>query len=316
VVARRRLSRERLSALTNLAVDAVTRDAVAALKQRDIQALLLKGPVVADRLYLSRGAGRAYTDCDLLVAPGSFAAAEAAMAAIGLVRDVRSERDLPQWEQHAHTWRQVQYGVNVELHWTLMHVGVDPGALWEAMAREPLCMRVAGIEVLVPADPQLAVILALHAAQHGGDWSRPQEDLALAIEHLSPSTWRRATAVAGELGSLDAFAAGLRLLPAGESLAAELQLPSSRSFEVSLTSGAAGPGARAIERFVRAPGLLAKARVAADTILPSPARMRRTRAVARFGLPGLLLAYAWQPVRLTAMLWSAGRSWQEARRGG
>lgn len=38
-------------------------------------------------------------------------------------------------------------------------------------------------------DSQLALILALHAAQHGVRWTRPQEDLRRAVEVLTGGRW-------------------------------------------------------------------------------------------------------------------------------
>lgn len=297
----------------NLTIDAVTVQVVTALREAGLPCLLLRGPVIARRLY-QRGEIRPYEDCDLLVRLDDLAPAEAVAARLGLVRDSAQERVLPNWERHAHSWLLPMRGFRLELHWTLTHVGAEPDTLWDVCNRGASPMRVGGVDVCTPADPQLALILALHAAQHGGDWSRPQEDLRRAVEVFPPTVWRMAAQLAAELQARPAFSAGLRLIPSGTAVARALELPDERSFEVWLSTGQAGEGARDFDRFVRAPGPLAKARVAINTAVPSPGRMRATRRVAARGRAGLVLAYAMQPVRIVGRFGSSLHRWRRARR--
>ncbi len=308
-----RLSRELLVAASNLTVDALTGKVVGALREGGVESLLLKGPVVARRLY-PHGETRSYADCDLLVRERQLAAAEAIVATLGLVPDPLGDRLLPKWERHGHTWLLAERNFALDLHWSLIHVATDADMLWEVNNRDATMMRVGGVEVLTPGDPQLAVILALHAAQHGAEWNRPQEDLSRALDIFPSSVWRSAAALAAELQALPAFAAGLRLASSGEAMASRLNLPECRSFEVWLTTGSAARGARAFDRFARAPGLLSKARVATRTAFPSPMHMRQTRRLARHGLAGLAVAYAWQPVHVTTRLQASLRAWRHARR--
>ena len=78
---------------------------------------------------------------------------------------------------------------------------------------------------------------ALHAAHHGRTYPRPLRDLERALDRLDRETWVAAARLAAELDAVEAFAAGLRLVPAGESLASELDLPAVSSRRRRLMAG-------------------------------------------------------------------------------
>jgi hypothetical protein len=303
---------ERPTAVLNLTIDAMSGKIVASLREAGVPNLLLKGPVIARRLY-RHGEIRPYADCDLLVRRSDLAMAEATVAGLGMLRVNAGERSIPMWERHHNSWRLDERHFDLELHWTLMHIGTDPETLWEVCNRDSGAMRVGGVEVSIPADPQLALILALHAAQHGLEWDRPQEDLRRAIEVLPPEVWRAAAQRAVELDATPAFAAGLRLIPSGAALAKTLALADEPSFEVLLTTGRAGVQARQVDRFLRAPGPVAKARVVLGAAFPSRASMR-SRHIAAYGHVGLALAYAMQPIRFVSKIGLGARHWRRARR--
>jgi hypothetical protein len=191
-----------------------------------------------------------------------------------MARDDVSERVAPEWEIHHHSWRLEERHFDLELHWTLMHMGADPETVWEVCNRDRGTLRVGGIEVPIPAEPQLALNLALHAAQHGARWRRPQEDLRRGVASFPPEVWRQAANRAVEVDAVPGFAAGLRLTPAGAALATALALPDEPSFEVLLTTGRAGAQALQVDRFLRAPGPVAKARVALRAAFPAAASVR------------------------------------------
>lgn len=303
---------ERPAAVLNLTIDAMSGKIVARLREAGVPSLLLKGPVIARRLY-GQSETRPYADCDLLVRRSDLALAEATVAGLGMLRDNAGERLRPKWERHHHSWRHDKRHFDLELHWTLIHVGADPETLWEVCNRDSSAMDVGGVEVYNPADPQLALILALHAAQHGVQWDRPQEDLRRAVEVLGLEVWRAAAQRADELDATPAFAAGLRLIPSGVALANALALSDEPSFEVLLTTGRAGEEARQVDLFLRAPDPVAKARVVLRTAFPSVASMR-SRHIAAYGHVGLALAYAMQPIRLVRKIGLGLRGWRRARR--
>jgi hypothetical protein len=303
---------DRPAAVLNMTIDAMSGKIVTRLREAGVPSLLLKGPVIARRLY-RQGEIRPYADCDLLVRRTDLAMAEATVAGLGMRRDNAFERLSPMWERHHNSWRLDKRHFDLELHWTLIHVGADPDTLWEVCNRGSTTMRVGGVDVSAPADPQLALILALHAAQHGVRWNRPQEDLRRAVELLPPEVWRAAARRAVELNATPAFAVGLRLTPVGAALAETLALPDEDSFELLLTTGRAGDGAREVDRFLRAPGPVAKARVVLRVAFPSAAHMR-SRQIAANGRVGLVLAYAMQPFRVVRKIGLGMPHWLQARR--
>ncbi len=303
---------ERPAAVLNLTIDAMSGKIVTELRKAGVPSLLLKGPVIARRLYRD-GETRPYADCDLLVSRSDLAVAEATVAGLGMLRDDAGERVNPKWERHHNSWRLSERHFDLELHWTLIHIGADPETLWEVCNRDSRAMLVGGVEVSTPADPQLALILALHAAQHGVQWNRPQEDLRRAVEVLPLEVWRAAAQRAVELDATPGFAAGLRLIPSGAALAKALALPDEPSFEVLLTTGRAGEQARQVDLFLRAPGPAAKARVVLRTAFPSAASMR-SRHFAAYGHVGLALAWAVQPIRIVGKIGLGIHDWRRARR--
>ena len=71
----------------------------------------------------------------------------------------------------------------------------------------------------------LALHAALYAAQHGTGDIKTMGDLDRGLHRWPPETWRQASKLAADLGAVEAFAAGLALVPAGAALARELRLP-------------------------------------------------------------------------------------------
>ncbi len=303
---------QRPAVVLNLTIDAMSGKIVTGLREAGVPSLLLKGPVIARRLY-RHGETRAYADCDLLVRRSDLAAAETTLARLGMRRDKAEERLTPDWERHNNSWRLDERHFDLELHWTLIHIGADPETLWDVCNRDSNAMLVGGVEVSTPADPQLALIVALHAAQHGVRWNRPQEDLRRAVELLPLEVWRAGAQCAVELDATRAFAAGLRLIPSGAALATALALPDDPSLEVLLTTGRAGEGAHQVDRVLRAPGPMAKARVVLRAAFPSAAKMRSKHAGAN-GPVGLALAYAIHPIRVMTTIGLGVRHWLRARR--
>ena len=90
----------------SLAVDRMSVEVVRALADAGIEAILLKGPAILDRLY-DRGEHRPYVDCDLLIP----AAAEPAVAAVLRRREPGSAFPTP-------AWRTSTNGTVAEITWT------------------------------------------------------------------------------------------------------------------------------------------------------------------------------------------------------
>jgi Uncharacterised nucleotidyltransferase len=271
----------------SLRIDRVTGEVVGALRDAGIPSLLIKGPVLARRLY-DDGATRPYLDSDLLVDPRQFAIAEQLLIARGFERIGDEERVLPEWARHSHELMRPREGICVELHWRLMHYGAPLQTVWEAFTRDSARLPVGGVLVDVPADPPLALHTAVHVAEHGAMRS-PAEDLSRAVDRLPFAVWLAAAELARELDATSALSAGLSLIEAGRPVAQALGLDQT------------GVAAFSLERVSRAEGWRAKARLALGIAFPTPEHMRSfNKPLTRFGAAGLAAAYALRPIELGA----------------
>jgi hypothetical protein len=281
------------AAARTVSVDVVTAEVVPALAEAGVRSLLLKGPAIARRIY-EPGELRAYGDLDLLVAPDDERAAEAVLEQLGfavIVEDSRLARHRP---VHAHEWVRARDLASVDLHRTLSGTHASQAEVFDVISAETETLTVAGVDVEVPAPAALALVLALHVAHHGAH-EKTVGDLTRALERLPRETWERASQLAARLRAEAAFAAGLRLVPAGAELARRLELPSSRPVEVILRASGAPPLALGLDWLSRTPGLGAKAALVARTAMPAPGALRSWRPRARRGKLGLVAAYASHP---------------------
>lgn len=300
----------RRSAVRTLAVDAQTARVVSALTARGVESLLLKGPVVARRLYAD-DEPRFYGDTDLLVAPRCLEAARQTLRELGYVQRL-GDRSASLIGHHGSHWHAPGSVLEVDLHHTLTGVQAEPGELWEALSEHASSMEVRATPVRVPDTAALALHVALHAAQHGIARDTPRQDLRRAVERLELETWQAAAALAGRVDALDAFGVGLRLSPEGAALAAQLRLAPNRSRNAALRVMAAPSVTLGVDRLSATPGLLAKARLAVGWTFPPPDFMRTWSTLARRGRAGLALAYAWRPIVLAGQTGAALAAWRRA----
>ena len=197
--------RELLAVGATLALDSATAELVRLLRDGGVRAIVLKGPAIARLLY--GDAPRSHDDIDLLVAPTDVGRAGERLSTLGFRLATVSD--------YAQPWIRAD-GVTVDLHTTLIGLGASPERAWDELARatERLQLRDAEVEVLAPE--AVAMHVALHAAQHGVLAGKALTDLTLALERLPEEVWTRAADLARRLEAAPAFAAGLRLVPAGE----------------------------------------------------------------------------------------------------
>ncbi len=293
-----------------LLADSVTPEVVQALHAAGIRPVLLKGPALADWLY--QDGSRTYQDTDLLVDPARVEQAELVLTRLGFkhppVDDIPLDRP---W--HAHAW--FRRGRNVDLHRTLIGVRVPPRELWKVLSTRTETTQVGGAEVEILDPPARALHVALHAAQDG---TRPgknaQRDLARALACVPTQVWEEAADLAARLDAVPAFAAGLRLFPAGEALATRLGLPESRSVEVALRASAAPPLSLGFDWLANTPGLRPKLAFLAHKLVPPLAFMQAWTPLAHRGPLGLVAAYLWRPLWLCGNAAPALRAWWRTRR--
>ncbi len=298
-----------LLTLHTLLVDQVTAAVIAALRARQVDSILLKGPSIAAWLYAD-GALRSYNDCDLLVAPECLVAAQAVLQELGF-RDEITPLGHPRLESHE--W--VRGRDRVDLHTTLIGIGVLPRVVWGVLSAMTVPRQVAGVEAQVLAPTALALHVVLHAAQHGRDEPKPAEDLARAIRAFPREQWSEVAALADRLQATDAFGVGLRLLPEGRELASWLELPPARSADASLRVDSV-PLALAFEHLAMTAGSRARISLVLHELFPTPAFMRWWSPLARRGRLGLALAYCRRPVWLLIQAGPGFLAWRRARRGG
>jgi Uncharacterised nucleotidyltransferase len=293
-------------------VDAATAEVVGALNEQGIRSILLRGPSIGRLLYAD-GAERSYNDVDLLVAPENLDAAGQVLRGLGF-----SQRPVDPGElEHAEAWTRDHETSVVDLHWTVIGVAAEPSDLWRALADGTEGITIRGVRVEALAPQAIALQVALHAGQHGSDYVRALADLERALELLDRSTWRAAAELAERLRATELFAAGLRLLPGGQELAEELDLPERRSVETVLlarSQGLGGHGAPTLERLARTAGPRGRLSLVARSLFPPRASMHEWWPATERGGLWLLAGYLWRPFWVVCRAGPALIAWRQAVR--
>lgn len=258
-----------------LALDRVAVEAVGALRAEGIEPLLVKGPALARLLY-DQGELRPYGDVDLLVGPGHFERALAILQGRGFEGYGGADPEVlrAQGISHAAPLTRRSDGSSIDLHRTLLGVRATADRVFATFSENAETVRIGGSEVPVPRTAVLAFHVALHAAQHGAKVERPLEDLRRALERFDQQVWAEATLVAAALDAIDAFAAGLRLLPAGGALAERLGVGLTRSVEAALRAHTPPSTSLGWERLMRARGVRGRLGLLRRAVAPSPSYLR------------------------------------------
>ena len=289
------------------AVDQVTAEVVEALDGAGVASILLKGPSIEHWLY--EDGERWYVDSDVLVAADEFGAAQRILADLGFEKFFFYVDRPDNWTFHDEMW--VRPKGMVDLHRTLAGLGADPSDVWEALDGGTTEMEVAGRKVRVLDRVGTAMHIALHAAAHGRAEEQPLEDLSRGLERFPADVWHAAARLADRLDGTAAFAAGLRLHPAGAELAEDLSLPRQVSPAVALALTTPPRGAKALQRWSSLPGARAKTIAVARWIVPSRSYMRASSRRAREGTAGLIAAYGERLLTLSRLFPPAFRAWRK-----
>jgi Uncharacterised nucleotidyltransferase len=301
---------ELLRIARTLAADRSTAEVVVAFRKAGIRSVLLKGPALQSWLYGCEP--RTYRDSDLLVPPDRIEETEQLLVTLGFVHhpfdDIPHDRP---W--HAHSWFRRKDGSNVDLHRTLIGVGVDPETLWLVLANHTEIMKVAGIEVEILSPPARAMHVALHAAQDGAKPTKSLRDLRRALDRVPADVWEDAARLARECRAVPAFIAGLRLVAKGGGVIERLGLTASETVEVVLRTEARG-NALAIDWMSRTPGLAPKLRFALRKFFPPVAFIRVWSPIRNHGPGGLAASYVYRFIWMLAHSPSAAIDWNRARR--
>lgn len=298
-----------------LEIDRVTAEVVEAFRVAGIRSILLKGPALARWLF-DRGSERSYVDCDLLVPVRSVDVAGEVLALLGFRRSPLNLSG--DWPRHALVFS--RDGVSVDLHRSLVGVGVSPDELWSTLSGDTTFLHVGGSDVEVLSPTARALLVALHAAKDGARVEKVNGDLRRAVERVPREAWIDVASLADRLSASEALAAGLRRVPAGARLAAELGLPTGVTAEIAMRERRVPPLATGINWLITSKGMRGKVGLVGRKLFPPVDFMRAWSRLAQRGVPGLLAAYAW---RLIWVAWhgipavrSVVRAHRRARRAG
>jgi hypothetical protein len=300
--------------LRALVVDAATAELTRAFETERVRAILLKGPAFARWLY-DGDAVRPYGDADLLVSNGDVATVEGILRAHGF--DLNPMSSITgDFDRHARAWVRAG-GAAVDLHTTLPGADADSATVWRVLSSRTDIIRVADADVHILAEPARAMMVALHAAKDGSRIAKVQHDLGHALERVNRDIWRQAADVASLIDATSAFAAGLRLVPAGQALADELHLPNERTPLVALRSEEGGPPALAvgIDWLLNEKNFRRRAHVVAHKLFPPREYLRASSSLARRGTAGLYAAYTIRPFSMATRAIPAARAVWRARHG-
>jgi hypothetical protein len=277
-----------------------------------IRPILIKGPAL-DRLLHGGSRSRDYTDIDLLIGPTALGAAEKLLATLRFRRFEREsvvrqsdpsvgEAIGAQGAAHAAAWVRDDDSLVVDLHDSLPQIGVSPAVAWHELTRHIEVIVVAGEPTETLDSAATALLIALHAAHHGPNWSRAHTDLTHALQILDHDCWVEARKLASKLRAENAMGIGLSLNPNGRLLAERLSLPTEPALAHRLLWSGAPWSTSVLRSLMRIDSTRDRAAILRSILWPSPAAMRRGSALARRGPRGLVAAYLARLVQLTRAL--------------
>ncbi|HEX8648318.1 MAG TPA: nucleotidyltransferase family protein [Thermoleophilaceae bacterium] len=298
-----------------LGIDALTVEVLRALRAAGCRAILLKGLTFRRHLY-GDDAARGYGDVDLLVAPADLARAGVTLASLGFEMGLDHGDHPGAPEPHAQEWGRPGGPRVVDLHWRIPGVEATSEHAWDVLAAhtEPMLVGREPAESLRAEG--IALMAALHAGYHGRAHAKSLRDLERALERVDRDAWAAAGRLAAELDATQAFAAGVRLTPAGERLAAELGLPEVRSRQRILLAAGQPAGSLGLLRIIERATVRERLRALRYAVLPSRAYMRASSPLAARGPAGLALAYLARAGRRTLQLPAAVRAVRASRVSG
>jgi Uncharacterised nucleotidyltransferase len=296
----------------NLPIDAATLEVIAAFGERGIDSVVLKGPALND--WYPADSERTYGDGDVWIAPAAVERASTILAELGF-QPVADERGMPTWwAEHAREWIRESDRTNIDLHARLQGATQDPDATWAMLWPRCVEFKLAGKPARrLPTDAR-ALYVTLHAAHHGAAGrGSSAHHLAAALASVDDATWTGALHLARELGALDSFAAGLRLLPEGVELARRIAVPDERGVRSSLLAANAPPVALGIDQVADARGIR-RVEILVRKTVPPPGFVRHWWPPAARNRPMLALGYLYRPVWLLKHAPAGYRAWRAARR--
>ncbi len=292
-------------------LNAAAASLVRKLSERGVPSIVLKGPATVHWLYDATW-DRSYADADVLVPPDRFEVARAVLQELGYRKHAYYVDRPDRWIPHDELWTGPPG--DVDLHRSLPGVGVGPAEAWSVLSRETVAVTISGTHVDILNRGATALHLALNAVAHGLGARKFLDDLDRALTRFGRDEWCDAARLAERLSAVDAFAAGVRLVPAGVALAEDLELPSARSEQVALAMATPPRGAKALQRLGAVPSARVRMLLILRWLFPPAAHIRASSALARRGVGGLIAAYAYRQAELLWLFFPALLAWRRARR--
>ncbi len=281
------------------------------LAEAGIECIVLKGPAIATWLY-DKTEVRPSKDIDLMVAPADVEGAKETLAQLGyspwLVGAAACEGG-PNEE--------ALFGPNqvmIDLHHRLIGVPDPPERCWDELGHRTAVLELpSGARVHVLDVPARTLHLALHAAQSGRADVKACADLDRGLAQVPFDDWQEAARIAERLDAVPAFAAGLRLSPAGAALAKRLQLTDRADVELALRIASAPAESIFLERWANTPGTAKKLALIARKVWPTAGYLRAHSTVAQDGPWGLLRARLERQLSLLRRSGPALAAWWKIR---
>jgi hypothetical protein len=296
-----------------LAMDAASSQVMELFAKIGVQAALLKGASLIGWLYAENVAP--YSDVDLLIRPSDEPKAAEALESLGFERTVDDTATPPAWQEHGSEWHRIEDGVPIDLHRRLVGIRMDPSEAWEVLAGDLATMPIGGTEIPVLGSRARLLHVTLHAAQHGaGGGGRGRMHLERALEVFPAEAFGAAGALAAQLDATDAFAAGLRLVPAGAAMADELGLPTVGSVDAVLRASTPPPVALGFEQLAQARSLRARTSLALGKRFPPRGFLVHWDPRAKDSRRRLWMARVRRPFWVLRSTPAGFRAWWRARR--
>lgn len=287
-----------------LALSVATADLARHFRAEGIPWLLLKGPSTAQWLYPAGDGG--YGDIDVLVPEHELSHVRDALDALGYreKEGTRARKD--------GVFQRGDDPIFIDLHYQLNGAYAKPDHQWNVLSRRTESLVVGNEEVPVLSKPLRALVLALHAAHHGGE-AKSLEDLKRAIHSFDLEGWDQAKKLAEDIEAIQYLGEGLRLHPEGVELAHQLRLPKTLTPELLLRLQP-HHSAITIEKLLRQDRWRDRARFAFDLAVPPRRAMETRYPVAKLGRIGLFLAYFQRLLSLVIQTLISVPGWIRARR--
>lgn len=283
--------------IMTMLLDAACHKIVQHLLVNSQQFIMLKGATIAGWLY-ANAADRTYVDLDILVPRQDESRTIGLLRQLGYepLLDADTVRSLSPEEQPLRN----SNGTVVDLHVALKGIQAAPDDAWQVLADSAISWDWSGTMVPALAPAARAMHLALHLAQGGLADRKAATDLQLGLDKLDTATWTEACELARRLDAIDAFTAGLALLPDGTALVRALRLTPSNDLSTHLRAQSAPQSVLILQRALAARSWRQRLGIAWREFFPSAEWMRAFHLHESPTRWGLFRARVVRPIRVAA----------------